>query len=192
MIKVSRLESENNELSRKLEKLTNSMDEQARLHNSQVIELWRWSWDHWWCWWWYSSKYKCWRIKWTYRLDFTIAILDDHNCNDMLHDLKLEQLCCNVFEFFASNTITNCRSPAEHERRWDPPTAWEDHITKGGVQRPHAGLNHHLRHLHYHHQQIQKISHHRGRYTGTSSWSVPPSSEWRNTDYIITISTPQR
>ena len=39
MIKVSRLESENNELSRKLEKLTNSMDEQARLHNSQVIEL---------------------------------------------------------------------------------------------------------------------------------------------------------
>jgi len=34
--KVSRLESENNELSRKLEKLTNSMDEQARLHNSQL------------------------------------------------------------------------------------------------------------------------------------------------------------
>merc|ERR550517_582381 len=34
--KVSRLEVENNELSRKLEKLRNSMDEQARLHNSQL------------------------------------------------------------------------------------------------------------------------------------------------------------
>ena len=34
---VSRLEVENNELSRKLEKLRNSMDEQARLHNSQVF-----------------------------------------------------------------------------------------------------------------------------------------------------------
>ena len=40
-VQVSRLEAENNELSRKLEKLTNSMDEQARLHNSQV----------WWSWW---------------------------------------------------------------------------------------------------------------------------------------------
>merc|ERR1719237_178868 len=34
--KVSRLEVENNELNRKLEKLRNSMDEQARLHNSQL------------------------------------------------------------------------------------------------------------------------------------------------------------
>merc|ERR1712210_27747 len=36
--KVSRLEVENNELNRKLEKLRNSMDEQARLHNSQLLE----------------------------------------------------------------------------------------------------------------------------------------------------------
>ena len=34
---MSRLEVENNELNRKLEKLRNSMDEQARLHNSQVF-----------------------------------------------------------------------------------------------------------------------------------------------------------
>ena len=38
---MSRLEVENNELSRKLEKLRNSMDEQARLHNSQVMKVMR-------------------------------------------------------------------------------------------------------------------------------------------------------
>ena len=34
---------------------------------------------------------------------------------------------------------------AECERRWDPPTAWENHITERGLQGPHAGTPH------YHH-----------------------------------------
>lgn len=36
MAKVNRLESENNDLSKKLEKLAGTMEEQARLHNSQL------------------------------------------------------------------------------------------------------------------------------------------------------------